>query len=268
VVLINVLVILALSSTIVFAMLRLSETGIIRSQSYTEAGQALALLDGGEISAIAALRRDMRNAPQADHPGEDWAGTAQADVAIEGGRFGLVIADTTARFNLNNLAQGRPEDLRLLQKILVQLTLPETAGLRILARMADPAPLDAVADLTIAGLSPSEVAQLQTLVTALPGPTAININTMPDAMFAVLAANPVQARLLQGLRARKGQLTTADLLDAGLILGTQVGVTSAYFTVTIRVTTGRTAQARESLLARLAGPHGPDVRVITRRSVP
>lgn len=265
VILINVLVILALSSTIVFAMLRLSETGITRSQRYGEAGQALALMDGAEATAIAALRRDP---PEVDHSGEDWARIAQDRVAIEGGTFSVAISDATGKFNLTNLAQGQPQDVQLLQRILTALQLPDVVGLRILARMSDPAPLGSLGDLYAAGLAAETVQRLGALVTVLPAVTAINLNAMPDAMFAVLAANPVQGRLLQGIRARKGQLGPSDLLNAGLILGSQVGETSAFFTITTRVTIGGTTIARESLLARRAGPSADPVAVIARRAVP
>ncbi|MGL5010855.1 MAG: general secretion pathway protein GspK [Paracoccaceae bacterium] len=268
VILINVLVILALSSTIVFAMLRLSETGVTRSQRFGDAVQGLALIAGGEATAIAALRRDMREAPEADHPGEAWAGVAQEEVAIEGGSFSLAIADAQGRFNLNNLARAAPEDLQILQRIIGVLELPETVGLRILARLADPVPLMALDELTGVGISGEEVERLSALVTVLPGPTAINVNTMPEGMFAVLAGNPVQGRLLQGIRARNGQLTQADLLAAGLILNAQAGVKSAYFTVTTRVRIGETVQSRESLLFRMAEPGGGQVFVAARRSVP
>lgn len=268
VILINVLVILALSSTVVFAMLRLSDTAITRSQHYGDAGQGAALIAGGEATAIAVLRRDMRETPQTDYPGEAWAQIAQQDIVIEGGTFSLAIADAQGRFNLNNLSRGNPEDLQILQRILSDLELPDTVGLRILARLADPTAITAMTDLLDAGISTEDVQRLSTLVTVLPTPTAININTMPDAMFAVLAGNPVQARLLQGIRARNGQLTTEDVFDAGLTLTFQAGVTSSYFTVTTRVTIGDTTQARDSLLHRFAGANGGEVVVAARQTIP
>jgi general secretion pathway protein K len=268
VILINVLVILALSSTVVVAMLRLSDTAITRSQRYGDAGQGLALIAGAEATAIAALRRDMRDAPQADHPGEAWMAVTQQEVAIESGTFSLAIADAQGRFNLNNAARGGPEDLQILQSIIAALDLPETVGLRILARLADPTPLASLDELADAGISADDVERLSTLVTVLPQPTAININTMPDAMFTILAGNPVQARLLQGIRARKGQLTQADLLDAGLILTMQAGVQSSYFTLTTRVTIGETTQGRESLLYRFTAPSGAQVVVAARQTTP
>jgi general secretion pathway protein K len=270
VILINVLVTVALSSTVVFAMLQLSDTAITRSQRYGDAGQALALMAGGEATAMAALRRDQADAATADHLAESWALIGQDDIAIEGGRFTLTIADAQDRFNLTNAAQGRPEALQILQRILRVLDLPEAVGLRILARLANPAPVNSTDDLLDAGLSPEEVARLQTLVTVLPRATSVNINTMPDAMFAVLAANPVQARLLQGLRTRNGQLTQADLQNAGLFVNTEFGMASSFFRLTTRVTQGETTLASESLIARQteAGGDADGVFVAARRAVP
>lgn len=265
VILINVLVMLALSSTIVFAMLRLSDIGITRSQRYGDAGQGLALIAGGEATAIAALRRDLRDAPEADHPGEAWMDVAQEEVAIEGGTFSLAITDAQGRFNLNNVVSGSAADLKIMQDIITALDLPEAVGLHILARLADPSPLLSLDDLAAAGISAEDIERLSSLVTALPTPTAININTMPDAMFAVLAGNPVQARLLQGIRARNGLLTQADLLEAGLILTVQAGVTSSYFTLTTRVTIGSTTLGRDSLLHRFTPSGGRGQVVVSAR---
>jgi general secretion pathway protein K len=269
VILINVLVILALSSTVVVAMLRLSDAAITRSQRYGDAGQGLALIAGAEATAVAALRRDMTEAPEADHPREAWATIAQQEIAIEGGTFSLAIGDAQGKFNLTNLAGGSPESLQVLDRILAALDLPRTVGLRLLARLSDPAPLVSLDELVDAGLTTEEVNLLSRLVTVLPHPTAINLNTMPDAMFAVLAGNPVQARLLQGIRARNGQLTQADLLDAGLNPTIPAGVTSAWFSLTTRVTIGETFQHRDSLLYRFVKPGlGPQVIVVGRRITP
>lgn len=267
VILINVLVILALSSTILFAMLRLSDAAISRSQRFSDAAQGVALLDAGEVTGIAALRRDMQAAPQADFPGEDWASIGQEEIAIAGGTFSLAIMDATGKFNLTNVVFGGPETLPFLQKILDELALSDTARLQLLTRLANPAPLTAMDDLRASGLSPADIRQLSTLVTVLPNPTAINLNTMPDAMFNVLAGNPVQARLLQGLRARRGQIAPSDLLDAGLIPAVRVAVTSDIYTVTTHAMIGDVRQARESLLVRSVAPTGPQVIVVARRAV-
>ena len=63
VVLINVLVTLALASTVLYAMISLSDLSIKRSQRYSEAAQAQALIVAAEASLISALSRDMTDGP-------------------------------------------------------------------------------------------------------------------------------------------------------------------------------------------------------------
>ena len=108
-ILINVLVVLGLAATVVYGMLTLADLSIARSQSFSEAGQGLALIRGGEQSAIAALRRDAVAAPDTDSLAEPWAEIAQAPIAIPGGSFALRIEDAQGRFNLNTLAPADPD---------------------------------------------------------------------------------------------------------------------------------------------------------------
>jgi general secretion pathway protein K len=160
VILINVLVILALTSAIVFAMIRLSDVAILRSQRFRDAGQGLALVAGGEASVIAVLRRDD---PQVDHLREAWASVGQAEVAIEGGRFALVVEDAQARFNLNALPTSGALGLQVLERITAALDLPDDVTPRIVARLSQAKPLLALDDLVgQAGLSVAEVTALRT----------------------------------------------------------------------------------------------------------
>ena len=177
VVLINVLVILALTASVVYAMVSLSELSIARSQRFSAAGQAQALIGAGEASAITALRRDMVEAGQSDHLGEPWAQIGQTPVPIEGGTFALRIEDAQAQFNLNSLPGSGALGLQILQRLVAALDLPPDVTARIAARMAQPAPLERLSDLVAeAGLTPDEVALLAGLVTVLPGSTPVNIN--------------------------------------------------------------------------------------------
>jgi general secretion pathway protein K len=249
VILINVLVILALCATITFAMIRLSDTAITRSQRFSAAGQGLALIAAGEASAIALLRRDD---PASDDLTEDWA-VAQEPVAIAGGSFALRIEDAQSRLNLNSLPQMGALGLQLLTGIARARDLPEDVPLRIAARMAQ-GPLVHMGDLQQAGVSAADIAALAPYVAALPRPTEWNINTMPDAMLTVVTTNPVQARQIQGLRARKGRLTPADLATAGVVLPQGLGFTSAFFRVTTEVTIDGVAQRGISLLQRRGSP--------------
>jgi general secretion pathway protein K len=236
VVLINVLVILALAASVVFAMVSLSDLAIQRSQRYSSAGQALALIAAGEASAIVALRRDMAEGLQTDNVTEAWAQTGQQTVEIEGGSFALQIEDAQSRFNLNSLPQSGALGLQILQRIVKSLDLQDL--------------------IVEAGLTASEVTQLAELATVLPGRTDINLNTAPVALLGVLADNPVQANRLEGLRKRKSFLTSDDLATANVILPLGAGFVSRYFLVSVDVTLGDSAQHMQTLLQRRNGPGG------------
>lgn len=266
VVLINVLVILALTSAVLLVMVRSSDLGIARSQAFSDAAQGLALIEGGEASAIAALRRDMIEAPQADHLREAWAKVNQTETAIEAGTFALTITDAQARFNLNSVAGSGVLGGQILTRIAVRLQLPEDTAPRIVARLDTGKPLRTLDQLIPeAGLAPETLARLRGLVTLLPGRAGINLNTaQPDLIFA-LTDNPVQARILLALRDRKGFLTTGDFAAANVILPAGTGFTSDYFEVVTRVTVGQTSQALHSLLRRYQTDAGvAEVAVIAR----
>jgi general secretion pathway protein K len=261
VILINVLVILALTSAIVFAMIRLSDVAITRSQRFSAASQGLALIAAGEASAMAALMRDN---PEVDHLREDWVTVGQQEVAIEGGLFGLVVEDAQGRFNLNSLAASGALGLQVLDRIVQSLDLSADVAPRIVARLAQGVPLRALEDLVDqAGLTDAEVTVLGGMVTVLPGIAAMNINTMPDALIGVITDNPVQARVLTGIRRRNGFLTSEDMVTAGVILPAGVGYRSGLFRVTTTVTMGDVVQVRESLLQRRE-----EGVVVIRRGVP
>ena len=267
VVLINVLVILALTASVVYAMVSLSDLSITRSQRFSSAGQALALISGGEASAIVALRRDMINAPATDNMAEPWALTGQEEVQIAGGRFALQIEDAQRLFNLNTVRASGALGAQMLQRIVTALDLPPDVGPRIAARLAQPDPLARMADLVAeAGLDAADVGRLSDLVTVLPGRTDININTAPDALIGVLADNAVQARRLQSIRTRNGFLTPADIAAAQIILPVGVGFVSRYFLVTTIVTVDGTTQRMETLLERRKGRDGaPEVVAVFRQ---
>lgn len=269
VILINVLVILALTASVVYAMVSLSDLSITRSQRFSAAGQALALISAGEASAIVALRRDMIDAPKTDHTAEAWALTGQNEVAIAGGSFALTIDDAQRYLNLNSLPASGALGAQLLQRIVLALDLGPDVGPRIAARLAQPDPLIRMADLVAeAGLSPADVARLSELVTVLPGRTDININTAPSALLRVITDNPVQARRLEGIRTRNGFLTPADITAAQIILPTVVGFVSRFFYVTISVTVDGTSQKMETLLQRRPGRGGVLEVVAVFRQIP
>ena len=267
VILVNVLVLLALAASVVYLMLSLGDLSIARSQRFAEAGQALALVRAGEQSAVAALRRDMIEAPDTDHAAEPWAGIAQAGLEIPGGAFELEIADARGLLNLNGLAAAGLQGQQTLRAVVAALALPPGTAERIAATVAVDGPLERLEDLTWrAGLSPEEVAALARFTTVAPGSGSINVNAAPAEFLAVLFQNPVAARVLTSARDRRGLVTPDDVAAAGVVLPPGVGFRSDLFQLRVSVRIGDTVQSMESLLQRRSGPRGPEVVVVRRRN--
>lgn len=269
IILINVLVILALAAVAVFAMLSLGELTLVRSQRFSEAGAAVALLTAGEQSAVAALRRDMRDAPEVDHAGEAWAGIAQAPVAVAGGVFSLEIRDAQDRFNLNRLIEGDASDSQLLRALVATAELPPETADRILAAIEDRDPLDTPGSLVERGaLDADELAALSPFVSALPGPAALNLNGASLELLEAVFGSRIQARLIAGIRNQQGALTAENLDAASIVIPPGVGLQSSLFRLWVTARIGGALLSSESLLQRRDGPDGPEVVVIQRRVGP
>lgn len=267
VVLVNVLVMLALSATVLTMMLNLGDLAIARSQRFGEAGQALALVRAGEQSAIVALRRDRETAPETDHPGEAWGAIAQQGIEIAGGSFALEIADAQDRFNLNAVKLGGLQANQLLVTITQALDLPPALAARIAETVLRDGPLRRIEELTWrTGMAPGDLVRLREFVTVLPGPGETNVNAASERLLAVLLQNPVQARALVSRRERAGFLTDADVTAASAILPPGVGFVSDHFLLRSSVRIGTTGQTMESLLQRRESAGGtPEVVVVDRR---
>lgn len=268
VILINVLVVLALGATAVAVMLSLGDISIARSQRFGEAGQALALVQAGERSAITALRRDMLEAPDIDHAGEPWGTVAQTAIALEGGALEIGIIDAQDRYNINGLAAGGLGARETAREIVVALELPPETVARIAASLAIDGPLRRLEDLgPRAGVAPEELARLATLVVALPGRAPINLNAASPALVAILLQNSNAARILLARRDRQGFLGPQDVEASRLILPPAVGLRSDLFELRVTARIGATVQSMVSLLQRRRGPGGvPEVAVVDRRS--
>lgn len=268
VVLINVLVMLALASSVLYAMISLSDLSIARSQRFSEAGQAQALIAAGEASLIAALTRDMAEAPQTDNLSEPWAQIAQEPIAIAQGSFALAIHDAQSRINLNSNAIRGALGAQVLDRVGQALTLPPDVAARIVARLAQQQPLDRLEDLIIqAGLTAQEVDQLSEFLTVLPSSTDVNLNTASPGVIGALAETPDQAASLVALRDRNGLLTAEDVADAQQVLLPGTGFTSSWFRVTVTVQVGRTVQQSIALIQRAAEPgERPGVAVVARET--
>lgn len=267
VILINVLVILSLAATIVYVMLALADVAITRSRGFSDAGMGLALIQGAEQFAIAALRRDLIEAPESDHAAEAWGQVEQETIEIPGGTIEIRIDDAQGLFNLNMLAGSGARGEETLRVLAEAADLPPEVISRIVTSLEFDGPLRRIEDLTErAGLSPGEVANLGELVTALPGKGEVNINAAPVGLLSLLIGSTPQARTLVGKRDKAGALTPEDLETAQVILPPGAGYRSDLYRVRTTARIGATVQSVESLLMRREGPSGPEVAVIERRN--
>ncbi|MDZ4760819.1 MAG: type II secretion system protein GspK [Alphaproteobacteria bacterium] len=265
VILVNVLSVLALSSAVMVAILTLQDISIERSMRYMDAATAVSYALGGETSAIVALRRDMRDAPDADHYAEAWTAAEEAGALIEGGSFKLVIADEQALFNLNNLAVDGLAAEETLRVLLASLKAPPETARAIAALVVAQAGIDALDDLRAAGVDPLLIPRLSEIACVLPEPTDININTAGEALLSAVLGNRVSARLLVSRRERQGYLSASDIALARIILPPRTGFRSDYFVATTTVTHGTARQVLESRIHRSISDGQPSIAVWSRK---
>ena len=250
VILINVLSVLALASAVMVAILTLQDVSIERATRFMNSSSAAAYALGGEQSAVVALRRDVRDAPESDHFREAWASVQQENTAIDGGVFSLVVEDEQARFNLNNLVTdglGAEEVLRvLLQTLQAPPGLSSTIAAYVISRDG----LAGIDELLGAGVDPVLFARMADVACVLPESTDININTAGEAVLAAVLGNRASAKLLMAKRERRGFLTSEDLASARVLLPARTGFRSDYYAVSVSVTSGTVTQSLTSRLYR------------------
>jgi general secretion pathway protein K len=267
VILINVLVILSLAATVVYVMLTLADVAIARSQGFRDAGEGLALVQGAEQFAIAALRRDMIEAPDTDNAAEPWNRLAQDAIDIPGGTLELRIEDAQGLFNVNVIAAERAQGEETLRLIGEAAGLPPEVISRIATSLDLDGPVRRIADLGVrVGLSPAEAAALGRFATALPGKSEVNLNAVPVDLLSLLIGSGAKARLLVNRRDGDGLLTAQDLESAQVVPPPGIGYRSDFFRLRTTARMGATVQSVESLLMRREGPAGPEVTVVERRN--
>lgn len=263
-ILLNVFALIAFAAAVLLTMTTSQDAGLERGVRFREAATALAAARGGEASAVTALRRDMTAAPLTDHYKEPWAAVAQRDVAITGGRFSLDIEDAQARFNVNGLIAGGAIADATAARVEAALKLPVGSAAALTSYLREAGPVQQIGELRRAGLDPAALATIAPYLTALPGATTININTVSEPLLALLLGDPVAARVLIERRAGPGFLTPADFTAARVGVAPGLGFTSDHYLVTTTVTIGGTTQRLTSLLERRRGSAGVAVVVIAR----
>jgi len=182
------MLVLALAVAGAAAMLERQDLDARALQSQRDYEQARWMLRGGMHWARSILAEDAR-AGTSDHQRELWAsGLPPTDVQL--GSLAGEIRDEQGLFNLNNLLRGgKPDPLQIatLGRLLGAIGLtPELAG-AIGARIDPKRPLADVGELAgVGGLDANALGRLRRYATALPRPTAVNVNTAPAEVLAAM----------------------------------------------------------------------------------
>ncbi len=276
----------------VVALAAIAATAIVTSQGAwarraelaADHAQAAELVQAGADWARAVLGDDRR-ASRVDHAGEPWA-LHLPPIPVENGELTGRIEDQQGLFNLNNLVRAGKLDsgqFARFERLLAILELPAPLAGALADWVDDdsvPQPGTGAEDevylaldppyraanrplvdtdelLLVRGFDARVLARLAPFVTALPAPTAVNVNTAPAEVLAALVdrLELATARALVARRAAAYYRTNSDFLQqlAGSmsVPDKDIRVDSDYFLATLRVTSG-SAQARgKALLARL-----------------
>jgi general secretion pathway protein K len=288
----GIAIVLAIS---VVAMAAMVAAAIMVSQSTwarqieltAEHVQARAVLQAGADWARAVLSDDRRLS-NVDHLGEPWA-LRLPPMPVENGELLGKIEDQQGLFNVNNLvSEGKVNVAQLahFRRLLATLGLPDALAYTLVDWIdadSQPQPQGGAEDayylaldtpyLTanrplidvdelalVSGFDVNVRARLRPYVTALPGSTAVNVNTAPPEVLAAvidgLDLGNAQAMVAQ--RDRAYFRDTSDFIkrlprDA---VADNISVASDYFLASLRVTIGG-AQARgRALLSRVGAGTG------------
>jgi general secretion pathway protein K len=283
----------------VVALAAMAATAIMVSQSTwsrqveltTDHIQARAVLLAGADWARAVLSDDLR-VSNVDHLGEPWA-LKLPPMSVENGELVGQIEDQQGAFNLNNLVTGGQISLVQLarfRRLLAILGLPDELA-DALADWIDedsqPQPRDGAEDAYYLALNPPYIAanrplidvaelalvrgfdnnvraRLRPYVSALPGSTAVNVNTAPPEVLASIIEG-LDLGSAQTLVAQRDRSYFRDATDftnrlphGATAAPGDISVNSDYFMATLRVTIGG-AQARGTALLARRGSGWPDI---------
>ncbi|KQN39582.1 Type II secretory pathway component PulK-like protein [Sphingomonas sp. Leaf407] len=254
-ILVNVLMFVAIASGLVLLMINREELALDRSIRSREASRALAVVRGGELSALTALQRDARVAAEADYPGEPWGSLSENGIAIDGGRFDLAIADAQGRFNVNSVRRGEdPIPQLVFIRIARAAGLSDEQAVAGIALIRERGPVQDLRPLA-AFLPPDKAALLARMVTALPGDTPVNLNAATPELLGVLF-EPAQVQRLLAVRNRQGYLSKEDLTREDVTVPAGTGFQSNHYWVRTRATIGGTVQQGATLIERVKGERG------------
>ena len=275
--------VVALAAMAATAIMVTQSTWARRSELTTDHIQAQFIIKAGLDWARAVLSDDRRMSA-VDHLGEPWA-LRLPPMPVDNGKLAGYIEDQQGAFNVNNLVingKVNPTQLAHFRRLLTILDLPAELADALadwldgdsepqprggaedgyylgLARpyLAANRPLIDVAELALVrGFDGNVRARLRPFVTALPGVTAVNVNTAtPEVCAAIVdGLNLDGARALVAKRGRAYFRDNADFLNqlpkGATVPIDDIAVSSTFFLATMRVTIGGAEARGTALLAR------------------
>jgi len=254
--------------------------------------QAIQIAIGAESWVQSILREDLEDS-QTDHLGEIWA-TDLPGLPIDGGELFGRIEDLQGRFNVNNLVdqngEVHEESLEQFRRLLTILNIdPRFAGVAadwidsnqeagfpdgaedpIYSTLIPPyraanQPLSSVSELS--ALDSMDKASFDTLlphIVALPGRTAINVNTATGAVLQSLSEDMSLADI-EGLLAEReeGGFTNIETVFSSLVTPdvlSQLEETSNFFQLKVVVRIDNVRITYFSILER--GPRGDVIPIL------
>lgn len=265
-ILVNVLLFVAIASGLVLLMVNREELALDGALRMREASRAAAIVRGGELSALTALRRDAEDAPEVDHRAEPWAKVAERAIPIEGGgTFDLAVADAEGRFNINNLRTGEASAAILFEAIARDAGLTPEQIIQAIGYIRAAGPVTDLRPIRLAGLDPAAADRLAGMVTALPTPTQINLNAADRPLLTLMLRDPVAVERLLAMRDRQGFLTAEDLSRENLTMPPGTRLASDHFWVRTRASVGATSQQGAALIERRKREDGTRDTVVVER---
>ena len=300
--LVTALLVVSLATVAAVAMATRLQVDVRRTGNLLHGEQAYAYALAAESWAEVILRRDADDS-KIDTLAEDWA-TALPPIAVEGGFVSGRIEDLQGRFNVNNLVgpDGKPSepDLEYFKRLLGLLEIERGLAMALLDWIdadinasfpggdeddiyllqeppyrAANRPLVSTSELRLVkGYGPEIIALLEPYITALPDPTARNVNTASPVVLQALHADlgAIDAEQIVDARGEEGftELEAFLALDAlaGLQLDVDVDIKSGWFNILTDVRIGRGQAQLESRLQRDGNVLTVGYRVRSRRLLP
>ena len=295
--LITAMLVVAIAATTAAYLSLDQQIWLRQAQNLSDRAQAEVVRAAALDWAIIILMKDAKDNPQSDDLTENWAKPLPA-LPVEGGQITGQITDALGLFNINNLVRGgnpSAPDIgafkHLLQSLSIDpnltdavvdwidtdsITLPNGAEDIEYLQMKTPYRaanqlMQSVDELRLVrGFTPDIVEKLRPWITALPQPTAININTASKEVLGALFYT-LSTQIIEKIFSQQPYTDIGQLAQKVPELATATGdakfppydVKSSYFEVTVETQFGRYQRTTQALIQR--GTNDSTSRILWHR---